>query len=83
VFGDEVLTLWRGRSMKMLLVVGVVVLALVGSVLSGHLHVPVYCPRAVPPFEVSQTTTFLGICFKESHVGGCDVYTYELPFLRG
>jgi hypothetical protein len=40
----------------------------------------VYCPVvAVPPFEVSSTTTFLGICFKEHHIGGCDVYTYEDP----
>jgi hypothetical protein len=52
------------------------------SVLSGHLTVAVYCPRAVQSFQVSQTTSFLGICFKESHVGGCDVYTYELPLVR-
>ncbi len=68
--------------MRMLGSLGAVVLVLGVSVLAGHLPVAVYCPRAVPPFQVSQTTTFLGIGFKESHVGGCDVYTYELSLLR-
>jgi hypothetical protein len=63
--------------MKTLLVV---VLTLGVSVLSGCLPVTVYCPVvAVPRFEVSSTMTFLGICFKEHHIGGCDVYTYEDP----
>lgn len=66
----------EGRSMKTLLW-AVVVLALEVSVRSGHLPVAVYCPVAVPPFEVSSTTTFLDICFKERRIGGCDVYTYE------
>ena len=61
----------------------VVVLALVVvAVLSGHLPVVAYCPRSVAPFDVSQTTTFLGICLKQSRVGGCELYTYELPMLR-
>jgi hypothetical protein len=64
------------------MLLGAVVLVLWVSVLSGHLPVAAYCPRAVTPFDVSQTTTFMGICFKESRVGGCELYTYELPLLR-
>ena len=65
-----------------ILVLAVLVLVLVVSVLSGPLPVAAYCPRSVAPFGVAQTTTFLGICFKVSHVGGCELYTYELPLLR-
>lgn len=63
--------------MKMRMLLGAAVLVLGVSVLSGHLPVALNCPRAVQSFQVPQTTTFLGICFKESYVGGCDVYTYE------
>ena len=48
--------------MKMGMLLGAVVLVLGVSVLSVHLPVAVYCPRAVQSFEVSQRTTFLGIC---------------------
>lgn len=68
--------------MKTRMLLGAVVLVFGVSVLSGPLPVAAYCPRAVPPVQVSQTTTFLGICFKVSHVGRCSVYTYELPLLR-
>jgi hypothetical protein len=70
----------EGRSMKTFLW-AVAVLVLEVSVLSGYLPVAVYCPVAVPPFEVSSTTTFLGICFKEHRIGGCDVYTYGGPLV--
>jgi hypothetical protein len=58
------------------------VLVLGVSVLSGHLPVAAYCPRSVQPFDVSQTTKFMDTCFKESRVGGCELYTCELPLLR-
>jgi hypothetical protein len=47
--------------MKMRMLLGAVVLVLGVSVLSGHLPVAVYCPREVQSFQVSQTTTFVGI----------------------
>jgi hypothetical protein len=69
--------------MKMRMLLEAVAVLVPGvSVLSGHLSVAVNCPRAVQSFQVSQTATLLGICFKESHVGRCDVYTYELPLVR-